>query len=374
MSRIPNAWPARHILIPIHDFNAGGTEGIAFRLAAAWIAAGRAVTILAGASDGPMRALAPAGAAVHILSPECPRSPLSRLFLGKPMAAAAKALCPDVIFVPGNFHFILAAAFKRALPHVPVVAKISNPLVSGSQMTAPQRIGLNWFTRGIDHFVAMAPALTGIAAAQLADRPLAAIADPFMADDSLISPREGSPGDADSLRLLAIGRLEPQKDMLLGVEALARLHKRRPARLTILGDGSQRAKLEARIVALGLGDHVTLAGHVADVRPWLARHDMLVMPSRFEGVPAVIGEALCNGLPFAATACTRWLADLAAGGALGCLAARRSAGALADAIDAVAGRRFPPQDAIADAIDAHRMRNAAPRYLALFDGLAATAG
>ena len=58
---------AAHILITIHDFSAGGTENIAFRLAREWLAAGRKVSILAGAADGPMQARVPEGAEVHIL-------------------------------------------------------------------------------------------------------------------------------------------------------------------------------------------------------------------------------------------------------------------------------------------------------------------
>ena len=72
----------KSIAILLHDFNAGGTEATALRLAAEWIAAGHRVTIIAGAADGPMRERVPAGADVHLLSPPVPRSALSRLRLG----------------------------------------------------------------------------------------------------------------------------------------------------------------------------------------------------------------------------------------------------------------------------------------------------
>ena len=78
------------IAILLHDFNAGGTEATAFRLAAAWIAQGHRVTIVAGAERGAMRDRVPAGADVRILSPEVPRSATSRLRLGAPMAAVLR--------------------------------------------------------------------------------------------------------------------------------------------------------------------------------------------------------------------------------------------------------------------------------------------
>lgn len=361
---------ARHILIPIHDFNAGGTEAIAFRLAAAWIAAGRAVTILAGASDGPMRARVPDGAAVQILSPERPRSPVSRLFLGKPMASAAKALRPDVIFIPGNFHFILAGAFKRARPDVPVVAKISNPLATGESPV--HKAALRWWTQGIDLLTAMAPGLEEDARILLPHQSVTTVHDPFLDDDIAIRERTDHPDPTRPLRLLAIGRLEPQKDFPLAIDTLAVLRRWREASLTILGDGRQRAAIEAHIEARALRDHVTLMGHVDAIASHIDMADILLISSRYEGGPAVAIEALALGVPFASTSCSHLLREIvAAGPSLGALASTSNAHGLALAVQDVANRPFPAARAIATAVEPHRMHNAASRYLALFDELVA---
>jgi glycosyltransferase involved in cell wall biosynthesis len=360
---------ARHILIPIHDFNAGGTEAIAFRLAAAWLKAGRCVTILAGASDGPMRARVPEGAAVHILSPARPRSPVSRLFLGAPMAAAAKALDPEVLFIPGNFHFILAAAFKAALPHVPIVAKISNPLANGGSPV--HKAALRWWTRGIDLLVAMAPGLESDAGALLPGRAVTTIHDPFIDDDAAIRAREGQPDPARPLRLLAIGRLEPQKDFRLAIDTLAVLRRKRDASLTILGEGRQRAALEAHVADCGLQGHVDVKGHVDAIAPHIDAADMLLIASRYEGGPAVAIEALAQGIPFAATDCSHLLRELVtAEPSLGMLSLAAKAEALASIIQSRANRPFPTALAIERAVQPHRMRSAAVRYLSLFDSLA----
>jgi glycosyltransferase involved in cell wall biosynthesis len=360
---------ARHILIPIHDFNAGGTEAIAFRLAAAWLEAGRRVTILAGASDGPMRARVPEGVAVHILSPARPRSPVSRLFLGAQMAAAGKALDPDVLFIPGNFHFILATAFKRALPRVPIIAKISNPLANGGSPV--HKAALRWWTRGIDLLAAMAPGLESDAGSLLPGRAVTTIHDPFIDDNAAIRAREGRPDPAHPLRLLAIGRLEPQKDFRLAIDTLAVLRRQREASLTILGEGSQRAALEAHIAACALQGHVDLKGHVDAIAPHIDAADMLLITSRYEGGPAVAIEALLHGMPFAATDCSHLLRELvSAEPSLGILSPVANAEALVRTIQNRANHPFPTAQAIESAVRPHRMRSAAARYLNLFDSLA----
>jgi glycosyltransferase involved in cell wall biosynthesis len=361
---------ARHILIPIHDFNAGGTEAIAFRLAAAWIAAGRQVTILAGATDGPMRARVPDGAAVQLLSPQRRRSPLSRLFLGKPMAEAAIPLRPDAIFIPGNFHFILAAALKRALPGVPIIAKISNPLTGGQ--SAIERAALRWWTHGIDLLTAMAPGLEVDARALLPDQAVTTIHDSFLDDDTPMPVRTAERASDAPLKLLAIGRLEPQKDFRLAIDALAELRRTRPATLTILGDGRQRSQLESHVQARGLGGSVTMAGFVGEVLSYIDESDILLISSRYEGGPAVAIEALARGVPFASTDCSHLLRELVSEQpSLGILAKGKGARALADAVAAVADRPAPRPDAIEAYIARHRMAASAAQYLDCFDSLCA---
>lgn len=364
---------ASHILIPIHDFSAGGTELIAFRLARAWVAAGRRVTILAGASDGPLRPRVPDGVAVEILSPERPRSRFSRLSLGKHMAPVARGLAPDAIFIPGNFHFMLAGPIRKALPTAPIAAKISNPLHSGAA-TPFVRLGLKAVTRGIDCLVAMAPSLRSEAARFVnADR-VTVIADPFLDDETVFSARPRKPArPGKPLRLLTVGRLEEQKDPQLAIAVLeALLRDRHDVTLTLLGGGPlEEALIEALSQNAELANHVTLAGYHADPQPYYAAADMLLMTSQFEGVPAVIGEALSNGMPFVATDCSRWLTALAGDHpALGTAVPVRDPAAIAEAVLQKAVRPNPAAQAIEAGIGAHRIGRAAQAYLELLDSLA----
>jgi glycosyltransferase involved in cell wall biosynthesis len=317
---------ARHILIPIHDFSAGGTELIAFRLARHWLASGRRVSILAGASDGPLRARVPEGVEAHILSPERPRSTMSRLFLGRQMAPLAKALAPDAIFIPGNFHFMLGRSLRRALPDAAIVAKASNPVWSDSWVPKSlARALVAHGTSGIDRIVAMSQALVPEVERYVGSARIAVIDDPFLDENAVVAARTAS--HAQPLKLLTVARLDPQKDPHLAIAVAVSLRARGlDIRLTILGGGPMQAALQAQIDRYNLGREIMLAGYAADPASYYDSADILLMTSRFEGVPAVIGEALVHGLPFVATNCSAWLAQLAADNpALGTVTAGRGA-------------------------------------------------
>lgn len=367
--------PADHILIPIHDFSAGGTELIAFRLARHWLAAGRRVSILAGASDGPLIDRVPEGAEVHILSPEHPRSRFSRLFLGRQMAPTAQAIAPDAIFIPGNFHFGLARALKRALPHAVIVAKASNPIWSDGPIPLPRflaRMAVAFVTRGIDRIIAMAPALRDEVVRYVASSRVDVIADPFLDDDTPITPRARKPAiPRQTLRILTVGRLEAQKDPMLALAVLAELRRfKHDVCLNMLGGGPLEGPLRTEIDKLGLGDRIELAGYVDDPTSAYDAANILLMPSRFEGVPAVIGEALAHGLPFVATDCSTWLTRLATESpTLGTVVTDRTPSALAEALLQRASRPYPSADAIEAAIAPHRIGPGAAHYLELFDAL-----
>jgi glycosyltransferase involved in cell wall biosynthesis len=363
--------PVRHILIPIHDFSAGGTELIAFRLARHWLAAGRRVSILAGASDGPLRPRVPEGVEVHVLSPERPRSPISRMFLGSQMAPDAAAIAPDAIFIPGNFHFVVGKGLRRALPKAAIVAKASNPVWSDDWVPLPIARRLVAFgTRGIDRIVAMAGALAPEVARFVKAERVVTIPDPFL-DDDTIFPERPVPASGKSLDMLVVGRLEAQKDPQLAIAVAGALKAGgQDIQLTILGGGPMRDGLQAEIERAGLAEQVMLAGYVTDPAPYYRAADLLLMTSRFEGVPAAIGEALTHGLPFVATDCSSWLTALARENpTLGTVVGERQADALAAAVIARSKLPSPGAGQIEAGIGAHRAGPAARAYLDLFDSL-----
>lgn len=110
-------------------------------------------------------------------------------------------------------------------------------------------------------------------------------------------------GDDSELRLACVARLHPPskgQDVLL--EALAHPDwAARRWRLTFYGDWPWRDGLQRLVGNLGLGERIAFAGHVANVEKIWAENHALVMPSRFEGLPIAMVEAMLCARPVVTT-------------------------------------------------------------------------
>jgi len=124
----------------------------------------------------------------------------------------------------------------------------------------------------------------------------------------IFNPLESTPGDLagppaerapDSpVNVLAVGSLTAPKGMDRLIAAFPALLARRPSsRLTILGEGPERAALQRQVDELGLVGRVHLPGFCADVRKELPGADLFVLPSRFEGMPNALLEAVSARRP-----------------------------------------------------------------------------
>ena len=98
--------------------------------------------------------------------------------------------------------------------------------------------------------------------------------------------------------LLFVGRLEFQKgvDILVqrGSELLAQLPEHH---LVLIGNGSMRSQLDRFANQPELNGRVHCLGQRNDVRAWMARSELLLLPTRYEGMPNVVLEAMAEGLP-----------------------------------------------------------------------------
>jgi glycosyltransferase involved in cell wall biosynthesis len=98
------------------------------------------------------------------------------------------------------------------------------------------------------------------------------------------------------------GRLDPVKNLPRLLQAHAMLRSRMPdARTVIVGDGPERAALEAEAAALGITDAVVFAGYRQDVRALMAAFDIYINCSLYEGVSLTVLEAMAAALPVVAT-------------------------------------------------------------------------
>lgn len=142
-------------------------------------------------------------------------------------------------------------------------------------------------------------------------------------------------GDREPL-VIAVGRLSREKGFDLLMEAFARLADRFPDwRLSILGAGVEREALLEQRRLLHLESRVEFAGHVADVEGWMARASVLVHPSRREGFPNVVLEAMGMGTAVIMTDCHAGTAELVRDGINGRLVPVDDLDALTRAMEAL---------------------------------------
>ncbi len=102
--------------------------------------------------------------------------------------------------------------------------------------------------------------------------------------------------------MVTTARLTPQKDHATLIGALPAVLARHPAcRVWLIGTGPQEDMLKEQASALGVAGAVSFMGYRADVPDLLAAADLFVLPSRFEGLPLAVLEAMAHGLPVVAT-------------------------------------------------------------------------
>ena len=105
-------------------------------------------------------------------------------------------------------------------------------------------------------------------------------------------------------RMIAVGRLVPQKGFDRLVEVCAKLSECGYVfELLILGEGSERTRLEKMITEMNLSDKVQLLGFVKNPYAVMVTADLLVCSSRSEGFSTVLTEGVVLGLPIISTNC-----------------------------------------------------------------------
>ena len=367
---------AKHIFVFFECFTLGGVERSALAHMREWVRQGRRVTLFVGAPEGPL--LAELSEGVDVMGGGAD----TYMAMFRPTIAAVRACRPDIVFVPGNHYTSIACILRLALGSgcPPIVAKVSNAFDRRDQ-TRFRRFWYRAFLRAhvrlIDHFTALSATMRreALGVSRMTPGQVSVIADPPIARavtrELSDAARVDHPVDARP-SIAVVGRLVPQKRVDMLVRAFSRLPAALGARLDIVGDGPEQARVEAEIVACGVADRVRMHGYLADPAPIIARARVLALSSIYEGMPAVILEALALGTPVVSTDSTSSLAEFLDDPRLGTVVPLDDEAALARAL---AERLAVEPDRAAIRARARTPMGwpeAAAAYLALFDRLAST--
>ncbi len=123
---------------------------------------------------------------------------------------------------------------------------------------------------------------------------LVVLPNPVLKPSAYAHPGDGKEGRV----LLSVGRLSYQKNFTVLLHAFARVCGGHPRwSLRVVGDGDERAALDALAGELGIRDRVSFKGHTKDVAAEYPAADLFCLPSRWEGFPNALAEALAHGLP-----------------------------------------------------------------------------
>jgi len=329
---------ADFIALTLHDLRGGGAERASLRLAQGMIAAGRNVEIVLVRPVGAYLDEVPIGA--KLVSLDCDHvwqavPALARYLSTRRPRAVLSALTHM------NVAVILAARASGAPLRVVVSER--------NQFSVKARLARRWRERAT---YALAPVLYRrahrvvavshgcaadlVLACRIPTQNVRVIHNPVVGGD--IECNASAPVDHDWFKpgeppvVLAVGRLNAQKDYPMLLKAFVEMRAQRAARLMILGEGSERPALEALARDLGIANDLTLPGFVANPFAFMARAGAFALSSQFEGFPNVLVEAMACGTPVVATDCPSGPREILDDGRYGTLVAPGNSHAFAEAL------------------------------------------
>jgi glycosyltransferase involved in cell wall biosynthesis len=185
------------------------------------------------------------------------------------------------------------------------------------------------------------------------------ISEPFLGS-------HGSNGRSAHHTVVAMGRLEPQKGFDRLLTAFAKCAARHPEwTLRIVGEGSERARLQALVVKLGLESRIRLDIVTEEPEKVLRDSDLFVLSSRYEGFPMVLLEAMACGLPVISFDCPTGPREMIRDGIDGVLVRPDDVEALTKAMDSLMGAQQERQRLAARAVEVSE-RFGLPRVMAMW--------
>jgi glycosyltransferase involved in cell wall biosynthesis len=353
--------------------NPGGAERVTVNLIQGVVERGRSVDMVLASKEGSLLSQLPSE--VRVIDLQVPRMIRSLL----PLTRYLRRERPRALVSQMNHSNIVALwASRLSRQGTPVVATVHNTLSQTSRhaRSLGDQLGLHLLRRFYPWAAKVVAVSQGAAddLVRLGRLPpdLIEVVYNLVITPAILEGLRQTPGhpwfvDGGPPVVLGAGRLTRQKDFATLLRAFALLRQRRPARLVVLGEGTERAPLTALASELKLGDAVDLPGWRPDVLACMAHSAVFVLSSAWEGLPTVLIEALAAGTRVVSTDCMSGPREILQGGRLGALVPVGDPAALAFAIDKALAcpAGSPPTEALApftrDAVVDH--------YLRIIDGI-----
>ena len=295
--------PGLRIAVVISSLRPGGAERVLSDLAAGLTRRGNSIEIItfAQAAEKPFYDLDPA---VRL----CQLGLLGNADASMPalkLAATAKRLRehlrreqPDIVLGFTTIANLVAILATRGLGLKMVAAERVDPAGHNRSIGRLGAAIRDLAYRQADH-VCVQTEKARKALYYLADDRISVIPNPIARAREIARP--WLPGPNGRFRLIGVGRLERQKGFDLLIPAFAGLAERfRDWDLAIYGAGGEAARLADMIEKAGMRDRISLMGVTDEIGKALAESHAMSFPSRFEGFPNALGEAMAAGLPVVA--------------------------------------------------------------------------
>ena len=321
------------LTLVIGSLRCGGAERVLTSLANGWRRDGHAVTVVTLGNDeeppyfplDPEVSPAPLGVARP--SRTFRESIVTNLACVRALRRSFRQSRPDVIvsFLTRINVLVLLAALGRAVPVI--VSERNHPALE------PLHRAWQWLRKRLYPHADAVVVPTRRIAEWFPQRlqPRIVVIPNAVAPHGRSGPRET--GRVDRGTVLGVGRLVREKGFDLLVRAFAAATRRHEGwNLVIAGEGAERAALAELAESCGVAGRVHLAGRQADIRRVYTEADIFVLPSRREGFPNVLLEAMAAGLPAVAADCPTGPREIIRGERDGLLVATENADALARAL------------------------------------------
>ncbi len=333
----------------------GSRERMIFAVADALLARGYSVDLLSPQPTEAMRQAAPCGARWINISqgfghwPLLRSSNVLRLMLSIPaLARYLRSHSPDVLLglsIPPNLSALTAR--RLAGSKTRIVVRQSNVLFSADhpEFAGVKRRWRDGWVKTVypaaDRFIAVADGVARNLTQVIGIEPERIGVIYNGVDLADIDQKAQAPLPAmlrwpeNTAKFVAVGRLVPKKDYPTLLKAFAQLPQTRPSELIILGEGPERARLEALVKELDIDARVQLPGRCDNPYAVLARADGYVLSSISEGMPSALIEALACRCPVVSTRCPSGPEEILEQGRYGALVPVGDVNALRDAMLAV---------------------------------------